>query len=96
MIRKALLGLLGLVIVAAIAFFTLAPGIVERGMNKVEPVALKITPRARALHATLQVADMHADTLLWKRSLLDAGGPRPGRPAPSAPRAITRFRSSRR
>ncbi len=74
MSRKALLGILGLVSVAAIAFFILAPGIVERGMNKVEPIALKVTPRARALHATLQVADMHADTLLWKRSLLDRTG----------------------
>ncbi len=71
MIRKLLLGFLGLVMIGAIAFFILAPGIVERGMNKVEPVPLKVTDRARALHATLQIADMHADTLLWQRSLLD-------------------------
>ena len=71
MIRKLLLGFLGLLVVGAIAFFVFAPGIVERGMNKVEPVPLKVTDRARALHATLQVADMHADTLLWQRSLLD-------------------------
>ena len=68
--RKILLGLTALILLAALLFFTLAPGIVERGMNKVEPVALKVTPRARALHATLQIADMHADTLLWQRSLL--------------------------
>jgi len=69
--RKWLWGILALIIVAAIAFFTLAPTMIERSMNKVEPVALNISPRARALHATLQIADMHADTLLWKRSLLD-------------------------
>jgi membrane dipeptidase len=69
--RKWLWRLLALLVLAAIAFFLLAPGIVENSMNKVEPVALKITPRARALHATLQIADMHADTMLWKRSLLD-------------------------
>lgn len=69
--RKWLLGISALLILAAIAFFVLAPAIVENSMNKVEPVTLKITPRARALHATLQIADMHADTLLWKRSLLD-------------------------
>lgn len=69
--RKWLWGILALILIAAITFFTLAPAMIERSMNKVEPVALKITPRARALHATLQVADMHADTLLWKRSLLD-------------------------
>jgi microsomal dipeptidase-like Zn-dependent dipeptidase len=70
MIRRLLLGFLGLVAVAATAFFIFAPGIVERSMNKVEPVPLRITARARALHATLQVADMHADTLLWQRSPL--------------------------
>jgi len=69
--RKWLLGILALILVAAIAFFTLAPAMIEKSMNKVEPVPLKISPRARALHATLQIADMHADTLLWKRSLLD-------------------------
>jgi microsomal dipeptidase-like Zn-dependent dipeptidase len=69
--RKWLLGVLALLILAAVAFFAIAPGYVENSMNKVQPVALKITPRARALHATLQIADMHADTLLWKRSLLD-------------------------
>lgn len=40
-------------------------------MNKVEPVALEITPRAQALQKTIDVADMHADTLLWKRDLID-------------------------
>ena len=69
--RKILLGVLALILLAAALFFTLAPGIVERGMNKVVAIPLKITPRARALHATLQIADMHADTLLWQRSLLD-------------------------
>jgi microsomal dipeptidase-like Zn-dependent dipeptidase len=69
-IRKLLLGFLGLVALGATAFFIFAPGMVERGMNKVEPVPLKVTDRARALHATLQVADMHADTLLWQRSPL--------------------------
>jgi microsomal dipeptidase-like Zn-dependent dipeptidase len=69
--RKWFLGALAFLLIAAIAFFIVAPGYVENSMNKVEPVALKITPRARALHATLQIADMHADTLLWKRSLLE-------------------------
>ncbi|WP_353204050.1 dipeptidase [Sphingomonas sp.] len=68
--RKILLGGLALILLAAILFFTLAPGIVERGMNKVVAIPLKITPRAQALNAKLQIADMHADTLLWQRSLL--------------------------
>lgn len=69
--RKILLGGLALLLLAAILFFALAPGIVERGMNQVVAVPLKITPRAQALNAKIQIADMHADTLLWQRSLLD-------------------------
>ena len=68
--RKWLLGLVALLIIAAILFFILAPGMVEKSMNKVQPVALRITPRALALQKTLDVADMHADSLLWKRDLL--------------------------
>ena len=55
--RKWLLGILALLFIAAIAFFIVAPGYVENSMNKVAPVALKVTPRARTLHATLQIAD---------------------------------------
>ncbi|WP_242138585.1 dipeptidase [Sphingomonas sp. TREG-RG-20F-R18-01] len=70
MMRKILWAVLAVAMLGALLFFVLAPGMVERGMNVVEPVALRITPRAQALHARLQVADMHADTLLWQRSLL--------------------------
>lgn len=68
--RKWLLGIAALLVIAAVLFFLLAPGMVEKSMNKVEPVALKVTPRALALQKTLDVADMHADSLLWKRDLL--------------------------
>ena len=71
-IRKSRIawGLVVVLLIAAILFFILAPGMVEKSMNKVQPVALKITPRALALQKTLDVADMHADSLLWKRDLL--------------------------
>jgi microsomal dipeptidase-like Zn-dependent dipeptidase len=69
--RKWLYGIGALVVVAVTAFLIFAPGIAERSMNKVVPVALKITPAARQMHLGLQVADMHADTLLWKRDLLE-------------------------
>jgi microsomal dipeptidase-like Zn-dependent dipeptidase len=72
--RKWLLGVLALLVIAAILFFILAPGIVEKSMNKVQPVALNVTPRALALQKTLDVADMHADSLLWKRDLLKRSG----------------------
>jgi microsomal dipeptidase-like Zn-dependent dipeptidase len=47
---------------------------VEAGMNPVwseEPGP--VSERARALHATLRVADLHADSLLWGRDLLQRG-----------------------
>lgn len=70
--RKIVYGLLALLVVAAGAFLILGPGIVEGGMNKVVATPLPaVSERAKALHARLAVADMHADTLLWQRSLLD-------------------------
>lgn len=62
--------LLALLLLGAIAFFTFAPGVVENSANKVAPTELKVSARAEALHKTLDVADMHADSLLWKRDLL--------------------------
>ncbi|WP_326523804.1 dipeptidase [Sphingomonas sp.] len=60
-----------LALLAAALFFTLAPGMVERSMNKVVEAPLPaVSPRAQALHARLRIADMHADTLLWSRDLL--------------------------
>ena len=67
---SGILGGLVLVVAAAIAFFVFAPGIVENQQNKVVPVAFAVSPRAAALQKTLDVADMHADSLLWKRDLL--------------------------
>jgi len=58
-----------LIIVGA-GFFAIAPGRIDRSQNQVVAVALDITPAAQALQSTLDVADMHADSLLWKRDLL--------------------------
>ncbi|OYW22133.1 MAG: peptidase M19 [Sphingomonas sp. 12-62-6] len=70
--RRIVLGLLILIVIAAIAFFAFAPGMVERSMNKVVPVPLpKVTAQTRALHQSLGIADMHADPLLWSRDLLE-------------------------
>ena len=53
------------------------PSIVERRMNHVlQRGPHHVSAEAEALHRTLLVADMHADTLLWGRNLLlpsDAG-----------------------
>jgi membrane dipeptidase len=49
-----------------------AAAAIERGQNKIVPAPLlNITDAARALHGTLDVADMHADSLLWKRDILE-------------------------
>jgi microsomal dipeptidase-like Zn-dependent dipeptidase len=73
--RKFLIVSAALIVIVVIGFFSLAPDIAERSMNKVVPVALpRISDSTRALHKTLAIADMHADTMLWKRSLLIRSG----------------------
>lgn len=69
--QRILKWLLILFAVALAGFLLFAPGIVERSMNKVLPVAAKPGPRALALHKTLAIADMHSDTLMWQRDVLD-------------------------
>ncbi|UYH54474.1 dipeptidase [Qipengyuania sp. SS22] len=73
--RKLFLGLTGVVVLALAAFFIFAPGVVERGMNQVdgEPL-IEVSDEAKALHATLAIVDLHSDTLLWKRDLLERAG----------------------
>ncbi|MEH3040867.1 MAG: dipeptidase [Sphingomonas paucimobilis] len=59
--------------VAAAAFFSLAPGIVERSMNKVEPTAAIARRQAAGAPDAIvagPIVDLHADTLLWSRDLL--------------------------
>ena len=60
--------------VAALVFFAILPPLFENQVNRVmgpqPPVA---SARAKKLHSTLQIADMHADTLLWTRNILKRG-----------------------
>ena len=69
--RRFLTWFLILLAVALAGFFLVGPDIVERSMNKVVPVSATASPRAIALHKTLEIADMHSDTLMWQRNLLD-------------------------
>jgi microsomal dipeptidase-like Zn-dependent dipeptidase len=73
--KRWLLGLAIVLIVAAGAFFGLAPGMTERSLNKIDgkPLAA-VSDHARALHKTLTIVDLHSDTLLWQRSLLARAG----------------------
>lgn len=65
-------GLLLLVLAGLGVFFFYVPRAVDRGMNGVALQApYAASERARALHETLFVADLHDDALLWSRDLLD-------------------------
>jgi microsomal dipeptidase-like Zn-dependent dipeptidase len=63
-------GVIGALGAAAAAIL---PAQVERRLNGVAPRPILVGARARALHARLLVADLHADTLLWDRDLLRRG-----------------------
>lgn len=53
-------------------FFGILPAIVEGRMNRVVPTTMpQVSDATRALHASLAIADMHGDTLLWRRDLND-------------------------
>ena len=73
--RKFLLGLGGVILVVILGFFTLGPGIVEGDMNQVDGQELiPVSDEAKALHASLTIVDLHSDTLLWKRNMIDRAG----------------------
>jgi microsomal dipeptidase-like Zn-dependent dipeptidase len=51
-------------------FFFALPGLVDRGLNRVEGAApAPPSERAQALFRSLRVVDLHADPLLWQRDL---------------------------
>ena len=59
--------------IAAAGFFGIAPGYLEADMNRIDGKALiKVSPEALALHQSLQIVDLHSDTLMWKRDMLEA------------------------
>jgi len=62
---------LGLIVILGLAYVHwLLPGRVESTMNVVVPHdSYVISSRASSLHASLFVADLHSDSLLWKRDL---------------------------
>ena len=73
--KKLLIVLSLLVVVGALAFFFVAAGVAERFMNKTrQSPPYQASERARELHRSLLAADMHADSLLWDRDLLERAG----------------------
>lgn len=68
--RKLLFALLVLALIALAVFFSL-PRIVDQRMNTLQLAPpYSASERARALHDTLFIADLHDDALLWSRDLL--------------------------
>ena len=66
---------LALASVAAIGFFGIAPGYIEGSMNVVDGKALpKVSAEAIALHKTLTIVDLHSDSLMWNRDIIDRAG----------------------
>ena len=70
---KLFVKILGLALCAAVAgFLIFVPGIVEDNRNAVTPHdSFSVSAQAQALHDELIIGDWHADTLMWRRSLLD-------------------------
>ena len=54
------------------AIYTMGPGLLENAQSKVAgDKGPAPSPEALELHASLDIADLHADTLLWYRSLIE-------------------------
>jgi membrane dipeptidase len=68
---RVLTGLLLLVVLAVVGFFTVGTRMADGQMNTVVSTTLPpVSPVASALHRRLFVADLHADQLLWGRDPL--------------------------
>lgn len=62
-----------LIAAAALSFFGFAPGYVEGAMNQIDGKPLiAVSDEAKALHKTLNIVDLHSDTLMWNRDLNDS------------------------
>ncbi len=73
-LRWSMRGVVALGVLGLGAFFVFAPGIVERGQNGLLAAKFPaVDDETEALHRRLQIVDMHADTLMWDRDLLDRG-----------------------
>jgi membrane dipeptidase len=72
--KKIIVLVAGLVVLLLAAFFAFVPQLVESTLNRVAARASSsVSPEARALHGDLEIVDLHADSLLWGRDLLEKG-----------------------
>ncbi|HEY8459487.1 MAG TPA: peptidase M19, partial [Blastocatellia bacterium] len=73
--KKKVFIVLGAILLAALGvFFFFLPGYVGRRMNATTGAPpYSASEKARALHKTLTIADLHSDALMWDRDLLKKG-----------------------
>lgn len=72
--RRRSVQIILLVICISVAFFLEIPQLVDENQNKlVKKPPYTASPRALNLHKQLTIADLHADSLLWGRDLLERG-----------------------
>lgn len=71
-LRRSLAAVAVLGVLGAAVFFVAGPGVIERRMNRLDPAELpEVSAPTQRLHDSLQVVDMHSDTLMWDRDLLE-------------------------
>ncbi len=71
-IKRGLATIVALALIALIGFWSVVPRIADARMNPVNAHAsYPVSDAAQALHDSLIIGDWHADSLLWKRSLLE-------------------------
>ncbi len=74
MVKRAAVAAVVLLILGLGVFFFVLPGVADRSLNRLPgPAARTPSERARKLHQSLLIVDLHADTLLWNRDLLVRG-----------------------
>jgi microsomal dipeptidase-like Zn-dependent dipeptidase len=72
--KRVFIVVLLLLLFASGIFFFVLPALVEKHYNATTHAPpYHASPKAAALHRTLFVADLHADSLLWGRNLLERG-----------------------
>ena len=73
--KKILITFAAILLLLLGAFFFVVPGQLEKRLNlNLNAPPYLASERALELHKKLLVADLHADSLLWDRNLLDHGG----------------------
>lgn len=72
--KKVLIAVAVILLIGLGVFFFVAPAYIAKDMNAVlTPPPYQASEKARELHQKLLVADLHADSLLWDRDLLERG-----------------------